>query len=170
MRLKEVLHLFSAVQEELEQLGRLKLLLEEKGFFTADRAKKVLSNEIILRGVAGILQDYYSGVERLFKRIALEVDEKLPKGESWHKELLSQMKREIPGLRPPVISHETFQLLDGLRGFRHRVGNIYAFDLVPQKVAPHLFTLPEIDARLRQDVTSFLFLLKKSAEEEIERE
>lgn len=43
--------------------------------------------------VAGsILHDFYSGVEKIFERIAISVDKELPKGENWHIELLLQME------------------------------------------------------------------------------
>lgn len=170
MKLKVLLHLVSEIQEEISSLQQLKNLLEKKGLFNEKKAKHVLADEIALRGVAGILQDYYSGVERVLKRIAVEVDERLPRGESWHRDLLAQMKREIPGLRPPLISEETFTLLNDLRSFRHRVGNIYTFNLLPEKVLTYLLKIPHIDKNFEQDVFSFLAQMKEMVEEEIESE
>lgn len=37
-----------------------------------------------VRGVASVLQDFYSGVERVFERIAVELDGELPRGGDWH--------------------------------------------------------------------------------------
>ncbi len=170
MKLKVLLHLASEIQEEIGGLQQLKNLLERRGLFNEKKAKQVLADEIALRGIAGILQDYYSGVERVFKRVAVEIDERLPRGESWHRDLLAQMKREIPGLRPPLIAEETFTLLNELRSFRHRVGNIYTFNLLPEKVLGYLLKLPQINKNFEQDVFSFLARMKEMVEEEIESE
>ena len=54
-----------------------------------------------VRGVASVLQDFYSGVERVFERIALELDGGLPRGADWHNQLLNRMEVEVEGVRPP---------------------------------------------------------------------
>ncbi len=117
-----------------------------------------------------MIQDYYSGVERIFKRIAAEIDERLPKGENWHKSLLDQMKIEVPGVRPRVISKTTYSKLDDLRSFRHRVGNIYGFNLIPERVLAHLLALPELDVSFRNDVRTFLQEMKSIVKDRIVKE
>lgn len=50
-----------------------------------------------------MLHSFYTGVENIFKRIAVEIDNNLPGGAFWHSELLDLMMQ--PGAsRPPVIS------------------------------------------------------------------
>ena len=53
-----------------------------------------------LRATASILHDFYSGIERIFERIAVTLDGGLPEGERWHQSLLQQMEEytETPGL------------------------------------------------------------------------
>jgi len=41
------------------------------------------------RAAGSIIHDFYCGVEKLFERVAVNIDGKLPKGEDWHTELLS---------------------------------------------------------------------------------
>jgi hypothetical protein len=82
-------------------------------------------DELYLDGVALNLHGFYNGLERLFERIATTIDGSLPQGANWHQVLLEQMKTDVSGLRPAVISEETHQVLDGYRGFRHIVRNIY---------------------------------------------
>lgn len=160
LTLRELVYLEAEVTEEIEKLGQVCSILQGKGFFDRATAERKLVDEVILRGVAGMLQDYYSGVERIFKRIAVEVDERLPKGESWHKALLHQMKVDIPGIRPKVISTSTYEKLDELRSFRHRVGNIYGFNLIPERLVNHLLSLPELDNSFRSDIRSFFEAMK----------
>lgn len=59
---------------------------------------------IEVRAVASILHDFYCGVEKIFEKIALTLDKNLPKGESWHIELLSQMAKPFVNTREPIIS------------------------------------------------------------------
>ena len=42
------------------------------------------------------LHGFYSGLERLFEIIARQVDEQVPAGETWHRDLLLQMPRDVP--------------------------------------------------------------------------
>jgi len=46
-----------------------------------------------IRASGSILHDFYSGVEKIFERVAIFMDKNLPKGENWHIELLSQMAK-----------------------------------------------------------------------------
>ena len=82
--------------------------------------------EVYMDSVALNLHSFYAGVERLFELIARHMDRGLPGGETWHRELLKQMARDLEGVRPAVIDEETFLRLDDFRRFRHLVQNIYA--------------------------------------------
>lgn len=53
-----------------------------------------------LDSVALNLHGLYTGMERIFERIAVTVDGSKPKGENWHKALLQQVSNEVPGVRP----------------------------------------------------------------------
>ena len=43
--------------------------------------------------VGAVLQSFYSGVENIFKRVALELDGGLPNGGSWHSDLLERDRK-----------------------------------------------------------------------------
>jgi len=91
--------------------------------------------EIEMRGLATYVEDFYSGCERIFERVAVYLDGGVPKGESWHKELLEQMVGRGPlGARPPVLSQEIAERLDDYRSFRHRRRHRYGFELEWKKV------------------------------------
>lgn len=64
------------------------------------------NDDFYLDSVALNLHGYYSGLERIFERIASSIDGNIPAGANWHQELLDQMSREIQGVRPAVISSE----------------------------------------------------------------
>lgn len=73
-------------------------------------------DDYFLDGVALNLHGFYSGLERIFEKIASLVDENTPAGTNWHQELLRQMSLEIPEVRPAVISDRLREKLEEYRG------------------------------------------------------
>lgn len=52
-------------------------------------------DDFYLDSVALNLHGFYSGIERIFERLAETLDGSLPKGENWHQALLIQMSKEV---------------------------------------------------------------------------
>jgi len=75
------------------------------------------------------LHAFYSGIENLFRRVAQEMGEGLPRGNSWHSQLLRNMALEIPQVRPRVIREETRDRLEEFLRFRHVVRHAYGYEL-----------------------------------------
>ena len=82
-----------------------------------------------IRAAGSIIHDFYSGIEKVFERIAMLIDGSIPKGESWHVELLSRMAQPFEDKRTEVISEGLFQILKEYLRFRHLFRNIYGFQL-----------------------------------------
>ncbi|MGH7285120.1 MAG: hypothetical protein ACRELY_26655 [Polyangiaceae bacterium] len=80
---------------------------------TIDRADPAA---LALAGVA--IHGWYTAIESLFERVARELDGSLPTGDRWHRDLLSQMSAEVPGVRPKVIEPELVADLGSLLAFR----------------------------------------------------
>ena len=72
-----------------------------------------------VRTAGSILHDFYCGIERIFRYIALQIDEDLPAGADWHIQLLHRMATPIETVRPAVLDHETMRQLDEYLRFRH---------------------------------------------------
>lgn len=119
--------------------------------------------DVYLDSVALNLHSFYSGLERLFELIARAVDQMAPSGESWHRELLSQMARDVPHVRPAVISSENAQRLDEFRRFRHLVRNVYASELIPERMVNMLKDLPDLWNSLRIELLAFAEFLEQAA-------
>lgn len=117
------------------------------------------SGTAYLKAVAIDLHSFYSGLEALFLRIAREIDEDEPAGETWHIALLLQMAQAMPPKRPAVIGQESLQALDELRGFRHRIRNIYVFNLDARRMADMLASLPPLWQVLSAELATFADLL-----------
>jgi hypothetical protein len=73
---------------------------------------KIKHDDYYLDGVAMNLHGFYSGLERIFEKIASSIDKTVPSGANWHQELLNQMNTEVPGLRPAVISSALKEALE----------------------------------------------------------
>ena len=109
------------------------------------------------------LAEVYSGIERIFERIANEIDKQLSKGERWHTDLLTQMAERSPE-RPPVISEGTQQRLEQLLRFRHKVNNIYGDELIYEKAEAHATSITELFTSVSEDLDTFISFLTETHE------
>ena len=105
------------ISEIEEELGNIERLLSELN----EHQKEEPRNSFYLRAVGSIFHDFYCGVERIFERIAEELNGGIPEGENWHIQLLKDMSLQIEEVRPSVISKELVAELKGYLEFRHRV-------------------------------------------------
>jgi hypothetical protein len=119
------------------------------------------ADDYYLDGVALNLHGFYAGLERIFELIATTVDGVKPKGENWHQVLLQQMAREMPPVRPAVISEATCKRLDEYRGFRHVVRNVYTFKFDPAKVGKLVDGLPQLFSQARVELLAFAEFLER---------
>jgi hypothetical protein len=74
-------------------------------------AQKALQDrDVYLDSAALNIHGFYSGLERIFEIIAREVDGALPTGQVWHRDLLFQMSRDMPDVRPGEIELDNLNL------------------------------------------------------------
>jgi hypothetical protein len=119
------------------------------------------SDDVYLKGVAYDLHGFYTGIERILESIADTIDDHLPTGENWHKDLLFQMGKEISNVRPAVLSEEAVALLDEYLRFRHRVRNIYSFNLIPERIKGLVERLPIVYGQVKLNLEDFAEFLEK---------
>lgn len=74
-------------------------------------------------------QQFYTAIEDLLKQIAKSFENHIQDLSSSHKELLVRLNIEIPKIRPPVLSEESFLFLNKLLAFRHFVRHAYDCEL-----------------------------------------
>ena len=98
------------------------------------------------------LHAYYTALETLLERVARLVDEDVPSGATWHRDLLSQMRIELPGLRPRAIPPELVTDIDELRKFRHFFRNAYVLDLDPVRTVAHGERVLRVHPALARDI------------------
>ncbi|HEU0295734.1 MAG TPA: hypothetical protein VFR47_23545 [Anaerolineales bacterium] len=156
MKDEEVTGLVGRIRQELEELQRVFNRIQE-GWELFRRS----NDDLYLDGVALNLHGFYSGFERLFTHIAETIDGKLPHGAEWHKLLLGQMKTEIPGIRPAVISIETGKFLDELRRFRHIIRNVYTHHIDPERLKELVEGSSKSFAQLNAEISAFAAFLEQ---------
>ena len=138
-------------------VGRVERALEKIDILPVD------AREFIERALAADLAEVYTGFEKIFERIANEIDKQLPKGERWHTDLLTQMAERCPE-RPPVISEGTQQTLEQLLRFRHKVNNIYGDELIYEKAEEHAKSITELFTTVSEDLDTFISFLTETHE------
>ena len=136
----------------------------ERALTAWEKAQKIAEEpNLMLDSVALNLHGFYSGVERLFDLIARHIDQKMPTGETWHRDLLGQMAQEQT-TRPAVIGKDSLAYLDEFRRFRHLVRNVYTINLIPDKMAGLVTTLPKLWAKLQAELSAFADFLEDMAQ------
>jgi hypothetical protein len=111
--------------------------------------------EIELSALAATLHSFYTGVENIFKRVAMELDGEPVRGDAWHRELLLRMK--TPTARhPALLSEELHDTLNEYLRFRHVFRNAYSFDLDWRKMSPLVLRLEETFQKLENALDNFL--------------
>jgi len=149
------------IELEIEEIERTQTAIQ-KHWQTARKTEA--DQDAYLNSVAPNLHSFYSALERIFELIALELDGGALGGETWHTELLRQMSLDLPDVRPAVIQPDAATRLDEYRKFRHRIRNIYATNLDPDRMAPLVAGLPALWQAVRQQLAAFAAFLTDLAD------
>lgn len=139
--------LAAEIEHELERLEQLREEL-------ADGPRD--DDTFTLRARGSVLHDFYSGIERVFIRIAEELNGGVPQGEQWHRQIVTDMSLEIPGVRPAVIEADLARQLGDYLRFRHVFRNVYGSLLEAERMRPLEERLPAVLATFRAQVRAFL--------------
>jgi hypothetical protein len=120
-----------------------------------------VDQDAYINSVALNLHSWYSGLERIFELIAVEMDGGTLGGADWHTELLRQMTLSLGKVRPAVLQAQTAQRLDEYRKFRHRIRNIYATNIDPKRLQGLMDELPGLWAQIQVELTAFRAVLEQ---------
>ena len=138
------------IEMELENLQRLTKEMTELISRLSEKP-----NFIETRAAGSILHDFYCGVEKIFERIALSIDHKIPEGEDWHKQLLKQMTIPNEEIRNEVIKEDLFIELKEYLSFRHLFRHIYGFNLKWEQFSLLCYHLKDLTEKLKHSLIDF---------------
>jgi len=113
-------------------------------------------NFIETRAAGSIIHDFYCGVEKIFKRIAIYINHELPKGDDWHTDLLLQMARPAETIKTAVISEELLKKLKEYLRFRHLFRNIYGFELSWERFKNLSLSAQAVLSELKDNLNGFI--------------
>lgn len=119
-----------------------------------ERAEK--KDQVTLESLGYQLHNLYCAFEDLFKIIAQTFENQINNKSHYHIELLKKMNISIEGIRPALISKESYQLLNSLRAFRHFFRHGYAQSLDERKLAIVLDDALKLKELYESQVTEFL--------------
>jgi hypothetical protein len=142
--------LVARLNHELETLDQVVAIAQSQV-----RKAQQTGDDDYFQAAALSLQNYYMGVERIFKEIAKQIDQTIPTGASSHRDLLEQMGLALPQSRPPVLSGEAIARLDEYRAFRHVVMHRYALELRSERVDALVQALADCHAQVAADLKAF---------------
>ena len=148
MKREEVLlrRLVAEIQGEVAALHQLKQEIA---------AAPAPEDSYALRARGSILHDFYSGVERIFVRIARELNGGVPQDVQWHRQLVKDMTLAIPEVRPPVIDAALAEVLDEYLRFRHLFRHGCGFALDSRRSHSLTARLPETLAAVEGRLEAF---------------
>ena len=122
-----LIRLRAEIEAELESLTRLQDDL--------DACVEMGNSNVTLRAKASIFHDLYTGIERIFAKIAAELNGGIPNTPQWHADLLQDMSLNLEDVRPHVITGKLRDSLLPFLRFRHLFRNLYGFNLDPPRMA-----------------------------------
>ena len=125
-----------------------------------ERAQENTPNLVELTAIASVLHSFYNGLENIFLSIAKGLDQQVPSGAQWHRDLLEQMTQQTTD-RPSVISSKVVQKLADYLGFRHFYRHSYSFFLDWEEMENLVIALPEVWEQTRKAPQDFLDSVQK---------
>jgi hypothetical protein len=149
---KERYALFKAEVEG--QLGLVKRL--QNGI--RDKLDSFDRSEESVDSMAYKLHNLYGAYEQLFEIVADFFENEI-EGIRYHAELLRRMKLEIEGIRPSLVSEDTYPLLDELRRFRHFFRHAYGVRLTADRVRTVVRAAISTGDKFSADLERFMKML-----------
>ena len=81
------------------------------------------------------LHNLYCAFEDLFKLVTGFWENNVPTDGEFHIHLLKRMLVRVEGIRPALLSEESYRCLNEVRGFRHAFRHAYSYGLDEERVA-----------------------------------
>ncbi|MBS4053381.1 MAG: hypothetical protein KGZ64_01215 [Thermaerobacter sp.] len=150
MEKERVALLQAELQSRAQEIANIYLKLDER---------KGKRGKIAVESLSYQLHNLYCAFEDLFKTVAVSFENNIDHKTRYHAELLKRMTYTIEGVRPALLSQDSFTLLDNLRSFRHFFRHAYSYDLDERKVRIVLEDAVKLRTLYARDVQAFLHSL-----------
>jgi len=148
---KEITVFLAEFDYQIEQIINVYSILEKKKIVFR---KKTVVREMV-ESTGYWLHNLYSAFEDLFKLTAGFWENNVKTKGDFHINILKRMLVHIEQVRPALISEESYQFLNELRGFRHVFRHAYSFGMDDERVSFLLFRVLKKKELLMQDLQKF---------------
>ncbi len=156
---------FKIIQVEIaKDLDYLKQLSQECIEFY-EKNKESVNQTSTLRVLGSILHDFYTCIEKIFKKISITIDDDLPSDPEWHSTLLNRMSLDIPSIRKKVIDEKLKEILYDYLRFRHIFRNIYGFKFNWEKISHLVESIKKTYTTFDTQMNNFFNFLNSLGEE-----
>jgi hypothetical protein len=113
-------------------------------------------DEASLESLAYQIHNLYNAVEDLLKLLATRFENQITDTAQWHSALLRRMTQAVNGMRPAVLSEESYALLNGLRSFWHFFRHAYGVSIEYEQLKVNLGRAQGVRSPLQRDIRRFL--------------
>ena len=120
-----------------------------------DKSASTEPNMVERAALGSVLHSFYTGLEGIFLTIAKRVDEQVPSGDRWHRDLLDQVAAATDR-RTALISKETKESLQAHLAFRHFFRQAYTYVLRWEEMRDLVNGLASTWARTKTELEAWL--------------
>jgi hypothetical protein len=139
----------NAIEESIERMLKLRSDFDPK------------KEDYSIEPAMGVyLMNFYNGIENIIKRISKAYYLTIPKGESWHKELL-QLSINPPDKKIPLFTKEIVANLHSYLSFRHRFTSGYGFQLKGEKMIDLIDNIKPLWEEIKNTLSRFWARIEK---------
>lgn len=129
---------------------------EIENIYSKLELRKQENGKFVLESIGYQLHNLYCAFEDLFKIIADAFENNIENKSQYHIEILKRMTVSIEGIRPALLSQESYKMLDNLRSFRHLFRHAYSYELDERKVKIVMDDALKLKEIYRKDISAFL--------------
>ena len=141
------------------EIGQINQLFESYADLL-ERAQKKAPDLVEVAAMASVLHSFYNGLENIFLSIAKGIDQDVPAGVQWHRDLLTRMT-EATSSRGPVLTVDRAHQLANYLGFRHFYRHSYSFFLEWDELEKLVTPLAEVWKQTKDELQLFVDSLNK---------
>ena len=141
----------AAFDYQLQQIERMYIRLEPK---VSAIEKQTVAAEVV-ESAGYWMHNLYCAFEDLFKLVAGFWENNLSTDGEFHVQLIKRMLLSIEGVRPAVLSENSYKFLNELRGFRHVFRHAYSYGLDDERVSTLLRKILNQKGAVIQDLNNF---------------
>ncbi|MHB8204210.1 MAG: ribonuclease toxin HepT-like protein [Desulfomonilaceae bacterium] len=136
---------------QVKEIDRIYEVLQSR---TSEVPKRPMLDEVI-ESIGYWLHNLYCAYEDLFKIVCSFWENNMSSASGYHTSLLKRMVFGIEGIRPALLSDDSFRVLDELRAFRHVFRHAYSHGLEEERVMILLNRIKSSNPIIKKDLASF---------------